>query len=204
MDTKSETIKPDYRVINGIIAAGSSVLDLGCGEGDLLQLLVKEKQVRAQGIEIDDEAIYKCVAKGLSVFNSDIDSGLPEFADKSFDFVILNQSLQQVNKPDVVLKEALRVGRKVIVGFPNFAHWRSRFQMFFTGRTPVTASLPYKWHDTPNRHSLSILDFFDYCKKRGIKIEGSFFIGKKGKVLAFPNFFAQTGIFVISKNGVRS
>jgi methionine biosynthesis protein MetW len=191
----------DHKAILGWVHQGSSVLDLGCGDGELLALLVEERHVRAQGIEIDEQAIYQCVAKGLSVFHEDIDNGLSDYADRSFDYVILNQSFQQVKKPDVVVKEALRVGRKVIIGFPNFAHYSARLQIFFKGKTPVTASLPYEWHDTPNLHFLSISDFIEYCYERKIKIEKSFFIGKNRGVRILPNLFAMTGIFLIS-NGV--
>src|SRR3972149_3753809 len=121
----------EYRVILEWIEEGSSVLDLGCGEGELLDLLVREKRVQAQGIEISEQAIYRCVARGLSVFHEDIDEGLAGYGDKTFDYVILNQSLQQVKKPDIVVKEALRVGRRVIIGFPNFAHYSARWQIFF-------------------------------------------------------------------------
>jgi methionine biosynthesis protein MetW len=191
----------DHQAILEWIHQGSSVLDLGCGDGELLDLLVKERHVKAQGIEIDEQAIYQCVARGLSVFNEDIDNGLSGYPDKSFDYIILNQSLQQVKKPDIVLKEALRVGREVIIGFPNFAHYSARLQMFFKGKTPVTPSLPYEWHDTPNLHFLSISDFVYYCRKRKIKIEKEAFIGRNRRVGIFPNLFALTGIFLIS-NGV--
>ncbi|MCX5716554.1 MAG: methionine biosynthesis protein MetW [Candidatus Omnitrophica bacterium] len=187
----------DHRIISGIIEPGSSVLDLGCGNGDLLELLTKEKNVRAQGIEIDEQAIYQCVAKGLSVFHGDIDSGLSEYADRSFDYVILNQSLQQVRHVESVLKDALRVGKKVIIGLPNFAYCKARFQLFFGGRVPVTPSLPYSWYDTPNLHFLSLSDFLYYCRERGIKIEKAVYTQGKKRSGLFPNFFAELGIFVI-------
>jgi len=196
-DSRADT-RSDYRVILEWIASGSSVLDLGCGEGELLALLVKEKGVRAQGIEINEQAIYKCVARGLSVFHDDIDHGLSEYADRSFDYIILNQTLQQVRKPDEALREALRVGHEVIVGFPNFAHYLARVQIFFRGKTPVTPSLPYEWHDTPNLHFLSISDFVEYCRKRKINIGKSAFISDKREMRIFPNVFAETGIFLIS------
>jgi len=199
----SETPSLEYRAILNWIRQGSSVLDLGCGDGGLLDLLVRERGVRAQGIEIDEQAIYQCVAKGLSVFHEDIDQGLSDYGDQSFDYVILHQSFQQVKKPDIVLREALRVGRKVIVGFPNFAHYRARLQIFFMGKTPVTTSLPYEWHDTPNLHFLSISDFISYCRKRNIRIEKAAFIGKKRRIGIRPNLFGLTGIFLISKvNGI--
>ena len=171
------------------------MLDLGCGTGELLALLVQNKQVRAQGIEIDEQAIYACVARGLSVFHGDIDTGLADYADRSFDYVLLNQSLQQVKKIETVLIDALRVGRKVIIGFPNFAHVTARFQIFFRGRAPVTPALPYEWYDTPNLHFLSISDFTQYCTKHRIAIEQSIFLGTRKKIRVLPNLFARTGIF---------
>jgi len=193
----SDAVRLEYRAILQWIRQDSSVLDLGCGGGELLDLLVRERHVKAQGIEIDEKAIYQCVAKGLSVFHEDIDNGLSGYPDKSFDYVILNQSLQQVKEPDEVIKEALRVGRKVIIGFPNFAHYSARFQMFFRGKAPITPSLPYEWHDTPNLHFLSISDFVEYCHERGIKIRKAFFVGKNGRVVILPNLLALTGIFLI-------
>jgi methionine biosynthesis protein MetW len=195
---KYESLKPEHRVILDLVPQGSSVLDLGCGNGELLAALVKEKGARAQGIEINEQAIYRCVAMGLSVLHGDIDSGLPEYGDKSFDYVILNQSLQQVKSPDTVLREALRVGKWVIVGFPNFAHLPARCQLFFRGRVPVTSSLPYEWHDTPNLHFLSISDFVAYCRRRKVNIDRSVFIGTQRRVRMFPNLFASVGIFLLS------
>lgn len=204
----SEDHSMGYKSILNWVKPGSSVLDLGCGDGTLLALLVKEKGVRAQGIEINEQAIHKCVEKGLSVFHEDIDDGLSDYSNQSFDYVILYQSLQQVKKLDYVLTEAMRIGREVIVGFPNFAHYKARSQIFFRGRTPVTPSLPYEWHDTPNLHFLSISDFTGYCRKRGIKIEEAVFIGKNKTVKILPNLFALTGIFLFTgKNadcGIRN
>jgi len=194
-----DLLRLDYRVILEWIETGSSVLDLGCGDGDLLSWLVKEKDLRAQGIEINEQAICRCVARGLSVFHDDIDHGLSEYGDMSFDCVILNQTLQQVRKLDEALQEALRVGREVIVGFPNFAHYFARIQIFFRGKTPVTPSLPYEWHDTPNLHFLSISDFVGYCRKRNIEIKKSAFISEKRTITIFPNVFAQAGLFLISR-----
>jgi methionine biosynthesis protein MetW len=191
-------ISPDHQAILDFVKPSSSVLDLGCGSGDLLSLLVKEKQVKAQGIEIDDKAIFECVAKGLNVFHDDIDTGLSEYSDKSFDFVILNQSLQQVKKPEEVLRESRRVGRKVIVGIPNFAYIRARCQIFFMGRVPVTPSLPFEWYNTPNLHFLSLLDFIGYCRKQKIVIEKNRFMNTKKPVHLLPNLFALTGIFLLS------
>ncbi|MDD5505301.1 MAG: methionine biosynthesis protein MetW [Candidatus Omnitrophica bacterium] len=193
-------IQLDHEVILGLVKPQSTVLDLGCGNGDLLYLLIKEKNAHVQGIEIDEQAIYRCVAKGLNVFHGDVDSGLAEFNDKSFDYVVLNQSLQQILHVDKVLIDALRVGKKVIVGFPNFAHYKSRLQMFFQGKTPVTGALPYQWYDTPNLHFLSISDFKQYCRLKDINIERSVCIGQARRIPFLPNLFAQTGIFLISKD----
>ena len=177
----------------------ASVLDLGCGDGELLSRLIEEKQVRAQGIEINQQAIHRCVTRGLSVFQEDIDTGLSEYADKSFDYLVLNQTFQQVKKPDFVLREALRVGKKTIVGFPNFLYISARLQMVFGGKVPLTPSLPYQWYDTPNLHFLSIADFKEYCKKREIQIVDSAFIARNRQVLFLPNLFAEIGLFVLAK-----
>jgi methionine biosynthesis protein MetW len=198
MDAAAD-LRLDQKAIVDMIEPGASVLDLGCGRGELLAALVEQKQVKAQGIEIDDEAILECVTRGLNVFHDDIDRGLSEYADQSFDYVIINQTFQQVRMPDVVLKESLRVGRKVIVGFPNFASLSTRYHLGLRGRTPVTPSLPYEWHDTPNLHFLSILDFVDYCKKRGIRLEKVFYFTTKRRVKLLPNLLAEIGVFLISK-----
>lgn len=189
----------DHKMILGMVAEGASVLDLGCGEGDLLSLLEKEKRVNGQGIELSEQAIYSCVAKGLSVHHGDIDSGLSEYGDGTFDYVILNESLQQVWNPDNVVKEALRVGRKVIVGFPNFGYYPVRLQVFFGGITPVTKSLPYMWYDTPNVHFISIKDFSEYCRNRGFRVLDSVFIRKERIIRILPNLFADTAVFMITK-----
>jgi len=195
---KSDLARLDHRIISDFVDPRSSVLDLGCGEGELLDYLAKEKGVRGQGIEINEQAIYKCVAKGVNVLHGDLDTGLSEYLDNSFNFVILNQSLQQIRNVETVLLDSVRVGEKVIVGFPNFAHIGSRLQLFFKGRAPVTPSLPYQWYESPNLHFLSILDFFDYCGEKGLKIERSAFLGNKRRVRMFPNLFAGIGIFLIS------
>ena len=191
-------VKLEYQVIMDLIPNGSLVLDLGCGSGELLSLLVETKAIEGRGIEINEQAIYECVARGLSVSQQDIDGGLSDYGDKSFDYVILNQSLQQVVNMKMVLKEALRVGRKVIVGFPNFAYYKARLQMLVSGRTPVTPSLPYMWYDTPNLHFLSISDFVVYCREEHFKIEKTVYLAENGMVRLCPNLFAQTGIFLIS------
>ncbi len=193
----------EHKIISNWIRSGASVLDLGCGDGELLVLLIRNKQVHAQGIELSESAIHNCVAAGLSVFQQDIDTGLAEYADKSVDFVILNQTLQQVRKPDFAIKEALRVGKKVIVGFPNFCYIADRFQIFFRGKVPVTASLPYEWYDTPNLHFLSIADFREYCKKSQIAIEDTAVITNNHTVRFLPNLRGEVGLFLLSKSGAK-
>lgn len=189
----------EYQIFAKWISPGASVLDLGCGDGQLIAFLTKERQVRAQGIELNEEAILRCVKEGLSVFQQDIDTGLSEFGDNTFDYVILNQTLQQVKKPDFALQEALRVGKKAIVGIPNFAHYKARYSIFFRGRVPVTASLPFQWYDTPNLHFLSINDFRDYCKKKRITIEQSFCKTDNRQVKLLPNLLAEFGYFLLNK-----
>ncbi len=194
---KKTSSRLEYNIILDWIEPSSSVLDLGCGNGELTSLLIQEKQVNAKGIEIDEKAIFECVAGGLSVIQQDIDTGLTEYVDGSFDYVILSQTLQQVKKPDFVLKEALRVGKQTIVSFPNFVYYPARFQIFFRGRVPVTPSLPHEWYQTPNLHFLGISDFIEYCTQRKIAIKDSAFIQKNKKIRYFPNFFAEIGMFLI-------
>ena len=194
----SKDIHLDHRIIYSIIEPASRVLDLGCGEGDLLYPLVRDKQVRAQGIELDDKAIQECVKKGLSVFQDDIENSLREYPDRSFDYVILNQSMQEVKKVDLVIQEAMRIGNKVIVGFPNFAYIKSRLMLFFRGRSPITGSLPYLWFDTPNVRFLSISDFKNFCKEKNIRIVEVHYLGEKEIVYLWPNLLALNAIFVLT------
>lgn len=198
--TENKDITLDHRIIYSIIEDGSRVLDLGCGRGELLYPLVRAKHIRAQGIELDDKAIQECVKKGLSVFHDDIENSLPEFPDHSFDYVILNQSMQEVKKVDDVIHEALRIGRKVIVGFPNFAYIKSRLMLFFRGRAPITGSLPYLWFDTPNVRFLSITDFKLFCVEKNIKIIQARYLGEKEEIHFLPNLLALNAVFVLTNH----
>ena len=198
----AENIHLDYSIIYSIIEPGSRVLDLGCGEGDLLYPLVRDKQIRAQGIELNDKAIQECVKKGLSVFQDDIENSLREYPDNSFDYVILNQSMQEVRKVDCVIQDALRIVSKVIIGFPNFAYFKSRIMLFFRGRSPITGSLPYLWFDTPNVRFLSITDFKNFCAEKKIRIIEDHYLGDKKIVHLWPNLLAMNAVFVITKQDV--
>jgi methionine biosynthesis protein MetW len=189
----------EYRAFADWVFDGASVLDLGCGDGELLSFLIKEKKVRAQGIELSEQAIVRCVAEWLSVFQQDIDTGLSEYVDDSFDYVILNQTLQQVKKPDLALQEALRVGKKTIVGIPNFAYYKARASIFFKGRVPVTAALPYQWYNSPNLHFLSLNDFRDYCKNKNIQVQEAFVKSGKRQVHFLSNLLGEYGYFLLSK-----
>ena len=189
----------DYTIITDLVAANTRVLDLGCGNGDLLALLRDRKQTRGMGIELDEKAIYACVEKGLTVVHGDIDHELADYADKRFDYVILYESLQQVLHPEKVILEALRVGKKVIVGIPNFCHIFARYQVCFRGKVPVTKELPYQWYDTPNLRFLSIKDFRIFCKQRRITIEKELALSRNSHIRFFPNVFAHVGIFELSK-----
>jgi methionine biosynthesis protein MetW len=197
---KFNNINLDHQIIYSIIEPDSRVLDLGCGEGELLYPLVRDKHVRAQGIELNDKAIQECVKKGLSVFQDDIENSLLEYPDNSFDYVILNQSMQEVKKVDFVIQEALRIGNKVIVGFPNFAYIKSRLMLFSRGKSPITGSLPYLWFDTPNVRFLSITDFKNFCAEKNIRIVEAHYLGEKTMVHLWPNLLALNAIFVLTNN----
>jgi methionine biosynthesis protein MetW len=192
------TIRLDHRIICELVGSGQNVLDLGCGDGALMSLLARQKEARVQGIELDDEAIHQCVGKGLTVFQGDIESGLVDYPDGSFDVVILNQSMQEVKKVDFVIRETLRVGRRVIVGFPNFAHTRARISLFFLGKTPMTESLPYYWYETPNVRFLSIRDFETYCRSKGMRIVEARFTNNGRIVRFWPNLRARNAIYVLT------
>lgn len=193
----------NYKQITKLIEKGSKILDLGCGDGYLLKKLIDEKEVTGIGIEINHDQVIKSIEKGLSVIQDDLDKGLKQFEDKTFDYAILNQTLQSTERPDYVLDEMLRVSKKAIVAFPNFAYWRVRFYLFFKGKMPKSRALPYEWYNTPNIHLNTIEDFFEFCKSRGINIIDSIYLAKKrarkGISKPLANFFSEEAIFVLSK-----
>lgn len=189
--------RSDFSIIGEIIEPGSRVLDLGCGEGELLAWLVENKGVMARGVEISSPQVRKAIARGVSVYQGDIDEGLADYPDKAFDYVILSQTLQETLAPLTVLQEMLRVGRRVIVSFPNFGHWTVRLAMLFNGQAPKTEMFPYNWYNSPNIHFLSINDFEDLCRDQNFPIERRYFLSGSHRVSLFPNLMAQTAVFLL-------
>ena len=191
------TERPDFSVIGEIIEPGSRVLDLGCGEGELLAWLVENKRVMARGVEISAAQVRKAIGRGVSAYQGDIDEGLADYPDQAFDYVILSQTLQETRAPLQVLKEMLRVGRRAIVSFPNFGHWEVRCAMLFTGQAPKTKLFPYDWYNSPNIHFLSINDFEELCRASGFPIEKRYFLSGARRVTVMPNLLAQTAVFLL-------
>jgi methionine biosynthesis protein MetW len=192
----------DHALILNLVPEGASVLDLGCGDGSLLASLRDEKKSFIQGVERDLERVLQCVSRGVPVIQADLDEGLRGFTDKSFDFVVLEETLQTVYKPGVVVKDMTRVGRKCIVSFPNFGHWRVRLQLYADGRMPVTPILPYTWHSTPNIRLLTIRDFKEWCGELGVTIEAAYAYadGECRPLVDIDNLLAEEALFVISKD----
>ena len=193
----------NYKIVCDLIEENSKILDLGCADGTLMEILKNQKSTKGLGVEINQDRVLEALEKGLSVVQGDLDDGLNEFQDKTYDFAILNQTLQSTKNPEFVMKEMLRVAKKCVVSFPNFAYWRVRFYLFFKGKMPKSKMLPYEWYDTPNVHLLTISDFFEFCKKRNIKIEKSVYLTRnKARSGIFmkniANFFCQEAVFVIS------
>lgn len=196
--------RPDLREIVKLIPDGSTVIDLGAGDGTLLSYLVKYKNVEGRGIEISAEGVKECVARGLFVYQSNLNEGLADYEDKSFDYVICSQTLQQVHQPRYLLDEILRVGRHAIISVPNFGYYKIRFQLLLKGRMPKSSALPYEWYDTPNIHLTTTKDFRTFLQGLDIKIiKEVSSISHNGYLHPmaewWPNFFAPTTIYLITR-----
>ncbi|HDQ25813.1 MAG TPA: methionine biosynthesis protein MetW [bacterium] len=196
-------LKNLYEEIIALIEQGSRVLDLGCGDGELLHLLMERRNVYGLGIDISTDEVLKCIKKGVSVIQEDIDEGLEKIKDDSYDYVIVSETLQTVKKPDYVLKQIVRLGQYGIVSFPNFAYLGTRLSFLFKGKMPKTGALPFEWYNTPNIHLLTIKDFKEFCGNNGIEIlkEIYFRHGSKDAKAFFglENLLAEEAIFVIRK-----
>ncbi len=192
----------DYQVIESLIEPNSKVLDIGCGDGQLLNNLITDKNIAGEGIELEQAAVLQCVNRGLPIIQHDIEDGLSHYGDKSFDTVILSHTMQTVKNPEKVFTELLRVGKKVIVSFPNFAHWQCRLQLFLSGRAPISKQLPFTWHNSSNVHFLSLKDFDQFCKQLNVTIDKRIpLIKTKVSPVKFaPNLFAEQAIYVTSKD----
>jgi methionine biosynthesis protein MetW len=207
MKSENGIIRFDLKIIASWIEPGSKVLDLGCGEGDLLYFLKKHKQVEGAGIERAEAKMAQCIEKGLSVLQGDINQEILDYPDNTFDYVIVSQTLQQVYEPDRLIQSLLRIGKKGIVSFPNFSHWRVRLQLLGSGYAPITRQLPYEWYDTPNIRVITIKDFRKFSKELGLKILKEVAINtnsydRHGNIVKFlPNLRATYGIFLIGKRG---
>lgn len=195
----------DLALIAEMVAPRSRVLDVGCGDGALLQLLAREKQADGRGVEISREGVNECVAKGLSVIQGDADTDLADYPDDSFDYVILSQTLQATRRPREALANMLRIGRRAIVSFPNFGHWRVRVQLAFRGRMPVTGNLAYSWHDTPNIHLCTIRDFVELVEALGAHIERGAALDRDGAPIRVNapwwvwNLFGEQAVFLLER-----
>lgn len=205
MDKTGDVVQliPEHRLIIDLIEEGARVLDLGCGEGDLLLALKVLKKARAEGIELSESCIQACVAKGLfSVNQGNLDEGLAEYPDKSVDYVISTNTIQVLHKPILLMREMARVGRRCIVSFPNFAHWRVRSQLLFKGRMPKTVKLPHEWYETYNIHLTTVADFRRFCRKAEMKVLREIPLrtsasGECTEVKFLPNLRADAAIFVL-------
>ena len=191
--------RSDYAIISDIIEANTCVLDLGCGEGELLAWLAEKKHVDARGVEIAGAKVRQAIARGVSVFHSDIEEALADLPDQAFDYVILSQTLQETRAPLKVLGEMLRVGRHAIVAFPNFGHWTVRLAHLFTGRAPKTKLFPHEWYDSPNIHFFTIDDFEALVESQKWTIERRIFLRGSRKVSTLPNLFAEVAVFLVRK-----
>ncbi|WP_419799085.1 MAG: methionine biosynthesis protein MetW [Terasakiella sp.] len=202
----AKAIRVDLQIIADMIEPGARVLDVGCSDGQLLEYLVKEKDVRGRGLEISPNGVNACVAKGLSVVQGDAEEDLGYYPDNGFDFVILSQTLQATHHPDQIVKDLLRLGKRAIVSFPNFGHWRVRSYLFFQGRMPVNDSMPYQWYNSPNTHFCTIKDFIVMCDEMGVTIERSIALDADGQAhrirtnLFFANLLGEQAVFLLRKD----
>ena len=198
-------MKSEYKIISDIILENTRVLDVGCNDGSLMEFLKKNKDVDIRGIEISKEKVQTCVSKGLTVIEGDAEFDLKQFPDKSFDYVILGQTLQAFINPEIVIKELLRVGNKAIVTIPNFGHWKVRLNLLFQGTMPVTKTLPNEWYNTPNIHMCTIKDFFKFSETINFKIFKSIALMNRNvstinkSNLSIKNLFCELGVFLIEK-----
>jgi len=190
--------RSDYAIIGEIVEPRTKVLDLGCGSGELLEWLAGNKDVEARGVEISGAKVQRAIARGVSVYQGDIDEGLADYPDHAFDYVILSQTLQESRHPLKVLREMLRVGRKAIVAFPNFGHWRMRLSMLVRGQMPKTKLFPYEWYDSPNIHFLTVDDFENLAAREGWAIERRFFLAGHRKVSFSPNLLAEVAVYLVA------
>ena len=196
--------RPDLTLISAAIPVNSRVLDLGCGKGELLHKLIEDKKCHGQGVEIHHNAITACVERGIPVIHSNLDEGLGDYPDQSFDYVILSRTLQVVHKPDNIIKEIVRVGKVGVISFPNFGYWKVRMSLLFSGKMPVTKTLPHTWYSTPNIHLLTVKDFNQFCRDNHIYIHNQIHLDFKQKrtVLAriFSDLMAAQSLFFISRS----
>ena len=189
----------DYAIISDIVEPGTKVLDLGCGGGELLQWLAENKAVEARGVEISGEKVRRAIGRGVSAYQGDIDDGLADYPAQAFDYVILSQTLQETRHPRQVLSEMLRVGRRAIVAFPNFGHWRMRVSMLASGRAPRTDLFPYQWYESPNIHFLTVHDFEELAAVEGLVVERRYFLAGRRKVTLLPNLLAEVAVFLVRR-----
>lgn len=197
-------MRPDLEIIQKWIVPGSRVLDLGCGDGSLLNFLKSSKDVREVGLEIDPQNIQQCLENGVNVIEQNIDQGLANFQTDSFDTVLLAQTLQALSNPDLLLDEMLRIGKNGIVTFPNFGHWKSRFYLWINGRMPVSKFMPHQWYNTPNIHFCTVRDFDALCAEKNINILTKTVVNSQHEgswaLKAWPNFLGEIAIYHITKS----
>ena len=191
--------RSDYAIISDLVQPHTSVLDLGCGDGELLEWLARNKHVDARGIEVVATRVKGAISRGVSVYQGDIDQGLADYPDNAFDYIILSQTLQEVRHPLRVLSDMLRVGRRAIVAFPNFGHWRVRLAHLWTGRAPRTKLFPHDWYDSPNIHFLTIHDFVELARRQNWTVEREIFLSGARRISVLPNLLAETAVFLVSR-----